>query len=518
MRILNAVQMREADRRTIEEIGIPSIVLMENAGRTVVAAMESAFSELLKYRIAIVCGHGNNGGDGFVVARTLLQRGLDINVLLLGQTADVVGDARANLDVLARLGQEIIEIGDLEAWNRHRPEVANVDLIVDAILGTGLNRPLRGLVATVVSGINNIGLPVVSLDLPTGLSADRAEPTGGCIKAKLTVTFDAPKVPLVLAPATSYVGDLVVADIGIPNEVIKTLDGPWLELITREYLRPLIPDRKAGAHKGDFGRVVVVAGSIGKTGAARLAGLGALRSGAGLVTIATPATCVRTVATVPEYMTHPLTETSVGTVDASAVDDVLALNCDVLAVGPGLGLGTGPQEFVRTLVKQVTGSLVLDADALNAYADEPDALDGTLQSNFIITPHPGEMARLIGTTTDEVQRTRVDTARTFATEHKLHVVLKGAQTVIATPKGKVFVNSTGNPGMATGGTGDVLTGVIAAWLGQLKDAEAACIVGVYLHGLAGDLAAQVLGEPALTATDVIGRLGAAVNEILQKKS
>ena len=330
MRILNSVQMREADRRTIEEIGIPSIVLMENAGRKVVAAMESAFSELDKYRIAIVCGHGNNGGDGFVVARTLLQRGLDINVLLLGHTADVDGDARANLDVLARLGQEIIEISDLEAWDRYRPEVASVDVIVDAILGTGLNKPLGGLVAAVVSGINDIGLPVVSLDLPTGLSADRAELTGGCIRAKLTVTFDSPKVPLVLAPATSYVGDLVVADIGIPNEVIKTLDGPWLELITREYLRPLIPDRKAGAHKGDFGRVVVVAGSIGKTGAARLAGLGALRSGAGLVTIATPATCVPTVATVPDYMTHPLTETSIGTVDLSAADDVLALNCEDL--------------------------------------------------------------------------------------------------------------------------------------------------------------------------------------------
>ena len=518
MRILNSVQMREADRRTIEEIGIPSIVLMENAGRKVVAAMESAFSELDKYRIAIVCGHGNNGGDGFVVARTLLQRGLDINVLLLGHTADVDGDARANLDVLARLGQEIIEISDLEAWDRYRPEVASVDVIVDAILGTGLNKPLGGLVAAVVSGINDIGLPVVSLDLPTGLSADRAELTGGCIRAKLTVTFDSPKVPLVLAPATSYVGDLVVADIGIPNELIKTLDGPWLELITREYLRPLIPDRQAGAHKGDFGRVVVVAGSIGKTGAARLAGLGALRSGAGLVTIATPATCVPTVATVPDYMTHPLTETSIGTVDLSAADDVLALNCDVLAVGPGLGLGSGPQEFVRTLVKQATSSLVLDADALNAYAEAPSSLDGRLHSNFIITPHPGEMARLIGTTTDEVQRTRVDTARTFATEHQLHVVLKGAQTVIATPEGKVFVNSTGNPGMATGGTGDVLTGVIAAWLGQLRDAEAACIVGVYLHGLAGDLAAQVLGEPALTATDVVDRLGAAVNEILQTTS
>ena len=518
MRILNAAQMREADRRTIEEVGIPSIVLMENAGRQVVTAMESAFAELDRCRVAIMCGRGNNGGDGFVVARALGQRGLDIGVFLLGQTAEVTPDARVNLNVLGRLGLTVVEIPDAGAWEQHGPEVATFDVIVDAVLGTGLSKPLAGLVAAVVADLNGMALPVVALDLPTGLSADTPELIGECVQAKLTVTLGAPKVPLVLAPAAARAGDLVVADIGIPNEVIAALDGPWLELVTRERLRPLIPDRPPGAHKGDFGRVVVAAGSTGKTGAARLAGLGALRSGAGLVTIATPAACVRTVAAVPEYMTHPLAETPAGTVDASAAADVLALGCDVLAVGPGLGTGPGPQAFVHTLVERARVPIVLDADALNAYADEPDALRGRPETSLIITPHPGEMARLTGTATAEVQAHRVDTARAFATEHQVHVVLKGAQTVIATPGGKVFINLTGNPGMATGGTGDVLTGVIAAWVGQLGDAEAACILGVHLHGRAGDLAARTLGETALTATDLVDRLGAAVNEILQPTS
>ena len=513
MRILNAAQMREADRRTIEEIGIPSIVLMENAGRRVVMAIDTAFADTDWRRAAILCGRGNNGGDGFVVARVLHQRGVEVGVFLLGRSTDVGGDAQINLRVLRQLGMTVVEIPDAEAWRLHRPEVTGSDLVVDGVIGTGLTKPLEGLVRTVVADINESDVPVVSIDLPTGMSAETPELIGESVQAELTVTLGAPKVPLLLPPGASRAGDLVIADIGIPTTVIDALDGPRLEVITRVSLRPTIPARATGAHKGDFGRVLLVAGSTGKAGAARLAGLGALRSGAGLVTVATPVSCLGAVAAVPEYMTHPLTETATGTVDGPAVADVVRFPCDALAVGPGLGIGPGPQAFVHALVEQATVPLVLDADALNAFAGDPDRLRGRDGMSVIITPHPGEMARLAKTTPTNVQANRIETARAFAVDHHVYVVLKGSRTVVATPSGSVFINLTGNPGMATGGAGDVLTGVIAAWLGQLRDTEAACKLAVHLHGLAGDLAARTLGETALTATDIAAHLGSAVNEL-----
>ena len=516
MRILTAAQMREADRRTIEEIGIPSIVLMENAGRQVVGAMEAAFDDLDQRRVAVLCGRGNNGGDGFVVARTLHQHGIDVGVFLLGQVADVEGDAKTNLNVLGRLGVTVVEIPDSEAWELHGPEITTHDLLVDAVFGTGLTKPLGGMLQTAVGDINSAELPVVAVDVPTGLAADTHELIGEAIQADVTVTLGAPKLPLVLPPGDSRVGDLVVADIGIPREVIDGVEGPRLALLTRAELRSVIPPRPSDAHKGDFGRVLVVAGSTGKTGAAHLAGLGALRSGAGLVTIATPRSCVPTVAAAaPEYMTLPLPESEDGHVGRDALSQLLELPCDVIAVGPGLGTGAGATALVHGLLDQATVPLVLDADALNAVVAEPGRLRGREGSALIITPHPGEMARLARTTTEQVQANRVETARGFATSQKLYVVLKGARTLIATPDGSVFVNLTGNPGMATGGTGDVLTGGTAAWVAQLLDAAAASKVAVHLHGLAGDLAAKSHGQVAMTATDLVAELGRAVTEMQQ---
>ena len=517
MRILTAAQMREADRFTIEEIGIPSLVLMENAGRQVVAAMEAAYEEQLAGRVAVLCGRGNNGGDGFVVARTLLQRGIDTSVFVVGSLGDVRGDARTNLDILGRLGVTVVEIGDEQSWDLHFSEISQCTLIVDAIFGTGLKSAVTGMLETVIADINASDVPIVSIDLPSGLSADTPHLIGDCINASMTVTLAVPKLPLILPPGEAYAGDVVIADIGIPYEVIEGLDGKHIELLTPEQLRELVEPRAADSHKGDFGRVTVVAGSRGKTGAAHLAAMGALRSGAGLVTVATPASCLPIVASMaPEYMTEPLGHPGDALVTVGGVDSVLELTQDVIACGPGLGRSPEVSEFVRRLVDRATVPLVLDADALTVLADDPGRLIGKEERDVIITPHPGEMARLIGASIEEVQGNRIEVASDFATTHRVYVVLKGHRTIVATPDGRVYVNPTGNPGMATGGTGDVLTGMIAAWLAQLLDADAACRLAVFLHGAAGDLAEAAEGQAAMTATDLLAHLGDALTGLMNR--
>jgi hydroxyethylthiazole kinase-like uncharacterized protein yjeF len=514
MRVLNARQMRDVDRRTIDEIGIPSIVLMENAGRQVVAAMESLVDDLASRQVAVLCGTGNNGGDGFVVARTLQQRGIDVTVFVVGGLADVRGDARLNLDIIGRLGVSIVELADAQAWELHGSQVTAAEVIVDAIVGTGLSRALSGLHETIVADVNAAATTVVAIDLPSGLSADTSELIGPVLEADVTVTLAAPKVPLVLPPAEHVAGDVVIADIGIPAATVAEVEGPELHLMTRDLVRGLIHPRAPDAHKGDCGRVVIVAGSRGKTGAAVLAARGALRSGAGLVTVATPASCQPIVAGQGvEFMTVGLDETPEGGCDLPAVEQVLALPADVVAIGPGLGTGPAVGAFVRELIARCEQPLVVDADALNACVGEAGVLRGREGRPVIVTPHPGEMARLLGCSVADVQANRVGLAREFATTHALHVVLKGYRTVIATPDGVVYVNPTGSPGMATGGTGDVLTGMAAAWLAQLLDPDAACQIAVFVHGAAGELADADEGEVAMTAGDLAAHLGDALLEL-----
>jgi len=460
----------------------------------------------------VLCGRGNNGGDGFVVARTLLQRGIDTTVFVIGALAEVRGDAKTNLEILGRLGVTVVEIGDEQSWELHFSEIAQCSLIVDAIVGTGLKSALGGMMETVVADVNASSIPIVSIDLPSGLSADTPRILGDCIDASMTVTLAAPKLPLVLPPGEEHAGDVVIADIGIPHEVIDGVEGQRIELLTPEQLREIVEPRAADSHKGDFGRVTIVAGSRGKTGASHMAAMGALRSGAGLVTVATPASVLPIVASMaPEFMTEPLDESAEGTVSAKAIERLLELSHDVIACGPGLGRGPCVTEFVRALLDRATVPLVLDADAITVLADDPAGLVGREERDVIITPHPGEMARLIGSSIEEVQANRIDVATDFATTHRVYVVLKGHRTLIATPDGHIFINPTGNAGMATGGTGDVLTGMIAAWVGQLLDAEAACRLAVFLHGAAGDLAEAEEGQVAMTATDVIAHLGDALN-------
>jgi len=518
MRVLNVSQMREADRRTIEEIGIPSLVLMENAGRQVVAAMEATCTDLPASHVAVLCGRGNNGGDGFVVARTLAQRNVDTSVFVIGSLADVRGDARVNLQILGRLGLTVVEIADPQSWELHFSEISQCDYIVDALFGTGLSKPLAGMLETVVADVNSSGIPVIAVDLPSGLSGDTPELMGDAIDATTTVTLGAPKPPLVLPPAETLAGNVVIADIGIPQEVIDAVDGPYLALLTRQEMRALIEPRTPDSHKGDYGHVLVVAGSVGKSGAAHLAAMGALRAGAGLVSVATPQACLPIVAAMaPEYMTIGLPQTADGAIDVSAADRVLEAAGDVIALGPGLGTAPETRAFVHAIVDRATVPLVIDADALNAFDDAPDRLVGREGREVIITPHPGEMARLVGMTIDEVQASRVEIARNFAAAHHVYVVLKGHRTLVATPDERVFINTTGNPGMATGGTGDVLTGITAAWLGQVLDAEAACKLAVYLHGMAGDLAEADVGEVSMTAGDLVEHVSDAILELTARR-
>jgi NAD(P)H-hydrate epimerase len=518
MRILTSAQMRDADRRTIEEIGLPSIVLMENAGRQVVAAMEATYDDLVERSIAVLCGRGNNGGDGFVVARTLAQRGIDVSVFVIGTVSEIRGDARLNLEILGRLGLGVVEIANEQAWELHFSEISSCDLIVDAIFGTGLRTPLQGFLETVAQDVNGAGIPVVAVDLPSGLSADTPELIGECIDAAVTVTLGAPKLPLVLPPAETHAGDIVIADIGIPEEVIEVLDGPRIELLTRGRLRALVQPRSPDSHKGDYGHVLVIAGAPGRSGAAHLTAMGVLKSGAGLVTVATPAACQPILAAMaPEYMTTALAAGADGGLAAGDLDRLLDGGYDVIAAGPGLGTAPGTVEFLSALLERAGMPLVLDADALNAFAEHPERLVGAEGRDVIITPHPGEFARLTGLSTADVQGNRVDLARNFAASHRLYVVLKGHRTVIATPDERVFINPSGNPGMASGGMGDVLTGIIAGWLGHLLDAEAACKLGVFLHGAAGDLAEASEGEVALTASDLVAHLGDAVLELTARQ-
>jgi NAD(P)H-hydrate epimerase len=515
MRILTAKQMREADRRTIEEVGVPSLLLMENAGLQVVAAMDAKFGNLSGRRVAVLCGRGNNGGDGMVVARTLRQRNLDVLVFLVGRVADVKGDARTKLESLGQLALPVVEVTDEADWERQAAAIGSRDLIVDALFGTGLSSPLSGLPRRVVEVVNALSASVVSIDLPSGLSADSSDVIGPCIRASLTVTLAAPKLPLALSPGLEMAGDVVIADIGIPADVIEALEPPDLRLVTAESLRPLVSERRPDANTGSFGHVLVVAGSPGKTGASYLAAMAALRSGAGLVTVATPRSCQPVVATLgAEYMTEPLDESAEGTVAASALSTVLAHPATVIAAGPGLGTGAGVASLVSGLVARAGKPLVLDADALNVFAGHPERLKARPGQSIVVTPHPGEMARLLGVTIADVQARRVDLARDLARGAGLYVVLKGHRTVIATPSGRVHVNPTGNPGMATGGTGDVLTGMIAGWLAQLRDAEHACLLAVYLHGAAGDRAAGDEGEVSMIAGDLLGRIGSGVLDLV----
>jgi hydroxyethylthiazole kinase-like uncharacterized protein yjeF len=509
--------MREADRVTIERIGLPGVVLMENAGTAVSKAILERYGGA--GRIVVLCGKGNNGGDGFVVARHLRSRGAQ--ALLLGRRDEVRGDARTHMLACEGSGGRVREVPDSAAWQAVRGEVAAADLLVDALLGTGLKSSPRGLLREGVEALVEraaAGVPVVAVDVPSGVLSDGGATDGPAAQATLTVTFAAPKRGHVLPPSSERTGELVIADIGIPSETLASV-GSSLSLLEDSDAVEAFPPRGASSHKGLFGHVLVVAGSVGKTGAAILAAGGALRSGAGLVTVATPASCLTQVAAgFAEAMTEPLPETPTGGLSVEAFDRVatLAGERDAVVLGPGVGQDPSTVELVLELVRRCPVPLVVDADGLNALAavsreGRSEALRGRAATT-ILTPHPGEMSRLVGLPTTDVQVARVETAQALARETAAVVILKGHRTVIAGPDGRAAVNPTGNPGMATGGTGDVLSGVVGALVARLEAWKAAT-AAAFVHGRAGDLAAEAIGQAGLLAGDLSGALPEAIESV-----
>lgn len=503
MRLVGSAEMREIDRTAIADLGIPSLTLMDRAGRAVAEAAVPLAGP--RGRFVVVAGGGNNGGDGYVVARLLRAAGRDARVVALAPTARLSPDARAVREQAERAGVPIDEGGGLASL------AAGVgDVVVDAIFGTGLSRAPEGAFAEAIARIEAArvaGARVVAVDVPSGLSADTGRPLGACVRADRTVTFAFQKLGLVLHPGASLAGEVTVADIGIPPEAARRVP-LGAELLTEPEARLLVPPRAADAHKGDAGRVLVLAGSPGKTGAAHLSLTGALRGGAGLVTLAARAEVLPlALAGRPEAMSLALAGAApLGRADLQVLL-AAAKGVDALVIGPGIPRGPETAELLAALLGRAGVPAVLDADALNAFA-EAGLPPGAEDVPVVVTPHPGEMARLCGTSIAAVQADRLGIAQAKAREWKVTVVLKGARTVVADPEGPPAVIPTGNPGLATGGTGDVLAGLVGALLAGGLPPPAAGRVGAWVHGRAGDLAAARLGQRGLLAGDLGEAIGA----------
>ena len=511
MKIVTAGEMRTIDRVTIERFRVPSLTLMENAGSAVAEFVLREYPPVRK--ISVICGKGNNGGDGFVAARNLHDAGKSVAVVLLTDSSGLTGDAAAmfaRLPVTATVVQSSEELKS----DRVRPAL-DADLYIDAILGTGFRPPVSRFYAAAIAVINASRVPVVAVDIPSGADADgMGEQTGTVARADAIVTFTAPRPAHGFRQLTP--GPTVVADIGSPDEaMVSSLE---LNLITARDVAPLIAPRPRHANKGLYGHVLVIGGSLGKAGAPAMSGMAALRTGAGLSTVATPKSVLGTVAGFyPELMTEPLAETQGGTISLLALQgwNTLAEKKSVLAIGPGVSRHPQTAKMVRSLVANSEIPMVVDADGLNAFEGHSRALNGKKRT-LVITPHPGEMARLIGATTGEVQKDRLGVARKFARQHALVVVLKGHQTLVVGPDGQAWVNMTGNPGMATGGTGDVLTGMVAAMMAQHPQAVTPAVVAaVHLHGLAGDVMRESRGEHSLVATALLEGLPEAFRRTWQ---
>ena len=524
MKIVDSATMRWLDEKAIKRYGIPGLVLMENAGRGVAEIIERNFGSLtgggkpLPYegkRVSIFAGKGNNGGDGFVVARHLLNKGFKVCVYLLARPQDVKGDAKVNLNIWQKMNGETVSIVSKKSLERHRVNIRHAHLIVDAIFGTGLSADVKGIQRDVIEFINRLNKLVVAVDIPSGLNASNGKVLGSCVKATITATMAIPKIGLLIYPGMDYAGKVEVVDIGMPKEFLKDEKILW-ELLDFEGIKRLIKPRHGNTHKGSFGHVFVLAGSVGKSGAAAMTSMGALRTGAGLVTLGIPESLNPIMARkLTEVMTLPLAESRAGVCGYEAFDEIMKFIRDkeVVVLGPGLTAEGPVKKLVLRLVWESKIPLVIDADGVNCLAEDVKIL-GKAKAPIVITPHPGEMARLVGSTAKDVQVDRLGIASRFAKENKVIVVLKGARTIIAEPSGKIFINPTGNPGMATAGTGDVLAGMIGGFIAQGYSPLDACNMAVYMHGLAGDEVAKKKGEVGMIATDIVDMLPQTISSIL----
>ncbi|MGB9715647.1 MAG: NAD(P)H-hydrate dehydratase [Thermodesulfovibrionales bacterium] len=518
MKVVTAEEMRYIDNKTIDEYGIPSYVLMERAGLAVTSRIKEIFSP---GKVIVIAGSGNNGGDGLVVARNLYNDGWEVRVFLTNKPEELKGDALLQYKIISRLGLKTHSLNEL--ISDHSSFLTSDTLIVDALLGTGLSKNITGPMADVINLINKSKAKVISVDIPSGISSDTGQIMGVAIEADYTVTFGLPKRGHLLYPGAKYSGRLFVEDIGFPKELLSS-EKLQVELLVKDNVSPLIPLRARYSHKGNYGHVLVVAGSKGKTGAALMTAKACLRTGAGLVTLGVPESLSDIFQSrVTEEMTISLPDRGDGTLSQKAtkvIMDFLNDKATILAVGPGIGVSSDTKKLLKKLIKDSTVPMVIDADGINSLMGEK-AVFSKAKSPIILTPHPGEMARLlnppstlfakggksrINISVQDIEKDRINVALSFSKETGVYLVLKGVPTVIAEPNGRLYINSTGNPGMASAGTGDVLTGIISGFLSQRLSPIHASILGVYMHGLAGDIAASEKGEHSLIAADIIEKI------------
>lgn len=513
MKVVTVNTMQELDKQAIKECDISGLQLMENAGCSCVKEIVAEFG--LKGRCVVMAGKGNNGGDGYVIARLLTLEGWDAKVIILADREQVTGDAAVNLEKLSVAAVNYCT-SEGELSTVHMEEIFQADVIVDALLGTGLCSNVEGIFLEAIDLVNASGRPVVSVDIPSGVHATNGRVLGDAVRAGITVTFALAKLGQVLYPGAKYTGRLVVADIGIPQKLMEEASG--YDFLDEAAIRPMLHRRDREAHKGNFGHCLVIAGSTGKTGAAALTANSAVRAGSGIVTLAV-AESIHTILEIKttEAMTSPLPDSGSGFLNKRAFPAIqkLLAGMNAVAIGPGLERHPETYALVQNLAETITAPLVIDADGLNAIADNVAVLKRKKSKQVILTPHPGEMSRLLGTSIPDVEAIRISVSQEFARNYGVYLILKGARTIIASPTGEIAINGSGNPGMATGGMGDVLTGIIVSLLGQGNTAWESCCLGVFLHGFAADMVAEEKGEIGINASDVIEKLPYAYKKLLK---
>ncbi len=522
MYLVTAEEMQKMDKETIESFGIPGMTLMESAGRGAYTMLVQIFPNIFLQKVGIIAGRGNNGGDAFVIARYLMEKGINTNIFILGPKKKISGDAKANLDLIEKLMKKhktcsIREIIDQDGFNKAKSKLLHHDIFIDGILGTGLNSDVRGFFKDVILALNNSKSPVFSIDIPSGLNADTGKPMGISINATATATFAHPKIGHILHPGDKHTGELEVVDIGIPNFITKQFN-PKLNLLEERDVNKLFLPRNSESHKGNFGHVLILAGSPGKTGAAALAANAAMRCGTGLVTLGVPQSLNPSVEPqITEAMSYSLPDKGQGILIESAFEKIVEISKykDVIAIGPGIGTDKSTKKLIAKLVKTINIPIVMDADCLNLIAENPQILKKA-KADIILTPHPGEMARLSNTTTTQIQENRLESARNFSSEFGITIVLKGANTIISLADKKAYICPVGNPGMASGGMGDVLTGMVAGFRAQGFSSENASIAGTYIHGLSGDILAESMGTFGFLASDMITTIPKAIDQLIHK--
>lgn len=517
MKIVSSDQMKQLDNITIKEFGIPGVILMENAGLAVLEEVLKYIKQKDNKEVVVVCGLGNNGGDGFVVARHLYDKGIPVKVCIIGNPSDIGGDAKVNYGIISKLKININILIGANNIKKFTETVKSCGLIIDAIFGTGLKREIDGHIQEIISIINSSKKQVISIDIPSGIGANDGNVYGMAVKANKTVVLELPKIGNVNDPGIEYVGEKIIKHIGIPKAAFESMKLN-MNLITKDMVKESLPSRERNSHKGDYGKAYIVAGSTGMTGAAILTCKAALRSGVGLLKIPVPQSINTIMETrLIEGITVPLPEFKKGVVGISDIEKIIKTmeECDVIAVGPGSGNSRELEELLRNILEHTSKPMVLDADALNSLAKRKELLQ-LIKSQTVITPHIGEMSRLTELDIDYIKNNRIKVALEFSKKWNVVVILKGSRTVVAGPNGEVYINENGNPGMATAGSGDVLTGIVTGFIAQGIEPLKAAMAAVYVHGIAGDLAAVKLGEYGLLASDIVKELPFAIKEIVGK--